>query len=49
MFEVNEYIPRGGWIKYCRRQKLKERFKAWAAGLLIMAAYAVCGYIERGC
>lgn len=48
MFKVNEYTPRGGWIKH-RRQELKERLKAWAACLLLVAAYAICGYIERGC
>lgn len=49
MFEINEYIPRGGWVKYRRRQELKERLKAGAACLVLLAAYAVCGYIERGC
>lgn len=49
MIEFNEYIPKGGWIKHRRRQELKERLKAGAACLVLLAAYAVCGYIERGC
>ena len=49
MIKINEYIPKGGWTKYRRRQELKERFKAAAVGILLVATYAVCGYIERGC
>lgn len=49
MIKINEYIPKGGWVKYRRRQELKERLKAWAVGLLLVAVCAVCGYIERGC
>lgn len=49
MIRINEYIPKGGWIKYRRRQELKERLKAVCVGLLTIAVLAVCGYIERGC
>lgn len=49
MIKINEYIPKGGWIKYRRRQELKERLKAAAVGILLVASYVVCGYIERGC
>ena len=49
MIKINEYIPKGGWTKYRRRQELKERLKAGAVGILWVAVYAVCGYIERGC
>lgn len=49
MIKINEYTPKGGWIKYRRHQELKERLKAVAAGLLLVIVCAVCGYIERGC
>lgn len=48
MFEVNEYIPKGGWVKYRRRQELKERLKAGAFALLLLGGYALCGYLEHG-
>lgn len=48
MIEFNEYIPRGGWVKHRRRQRILDSLKAWAAGAVLVAAYAVCGYIERG-
>lgn len=47
MIKINEYIPKGGWIKYRRRQELKERLKAAAVGILCVVIYAVCCYIER--
>lgn len=49
MIKINEYIPKGGWVKYRRRQELKERLKAVGAGLLMIAVLVVCGYVERGC
>lgn len=48
MFEINEYIPKGGWVKYRRRQELKERLKAGAFALLLLGGYALCGYLEHG-
>lgn len=47
MIKINEYIPKGGWTKYRRRQELKERLKAAAVGILSVVIYAVCCYIER--
>jgi hypothetical protein len=49
MVKFNEYIPKGGWVKYRRRQELKERLKAGAFALLLLGGYALCGYLERGC
>ena len=48
MVKFNEYIPKGGWVKYRRRQELKERLKAGAFALLLLGGYALCGYLERG-
>ena len=52
MIKFNEYKPRGGWIKYRRRQEIKERVKtAFLFFSLILAYCLACGivgYIERG-
>lgn len=48
MVKFNEYIPKGGWAKYRRRQELKERLKAGAFVLLLLGGYALCGYLEHG-
>ena len=48
MFEVNEYIPKGGWVKYRKRKERKEKIYAWLAAIFLVACFAVVGYIERG-
>lgn len=45
---VDEYTPKGGWLKYRRNQKVKETLKAWGAALFLLAAYVISGNIERG-
>ena len=44
----NEYMPKGGWIRYRRRHEIMERVKAGCWGLAIVLAYCVVGYIETG-
>lgn len=52
MIKFNEYTPEGGWIKYRKRQEIKERVKAVLLSLALLLAYGlVCGivgYIESG-
>lgn len=52
MIKFNEYVPRGGWIKYRKRQKIKERAKvAFLVFGLLLAYCLACGiveYIESG-
>lgn len=46
--EFNEWMPRGGWVKYRKRQELKEKILTGFAALVLLFSYCVCGYIERG-
>ena len=50
MTEINEYIPRGGWMRYNRMRRLKEKAKGVALGTLsllaILAAYGIVGAME---
>ena len=50
MTEINEYIPRGGWMRYNRMRRLKEKAKGAALGILsllvILAAYGIVGAME---
>ena len=52
MIKFNEYKPCGGWIKYRKRQEIKERVKTALLSLALLLAYGLaCGiveYIERG-
>ena len=48
MIKFNEYTPRGGWVKYRKRQEIKERAKAALLVLVLLLAYGIVGYIERG-
>lgn len=48
MIKFNEYTPRGGWIKYRKRQEIKERVKAVSIVLLLLVAYGIVGYLETG-
>ena len=50
---TNEYIPNGcrSWHEYYKKTEASEKFWgtlwAWFGLFLILAAYAVVGYIER--
>lgn len=50
MTEINEYIPKGGWMRYNRMRRLKEKAKGVALGTLsllaILAAYGIVGAME---
>ena len=46
--EFNEWMPKGGWVKYRKRQALKEKIEIVSAVLVLLFFYCVCGYIERG-
>lgn len=46
--ECNEYMPRGGWIKYRRRQAMIERIKIAGMMAALVAAYCLVGFIEVG-
>lgn len=46
--KVNEYIPKGGWMKYRRRQEMKERIRVAAIAVALLVAYCVVGYIDGG-
>lgn len=48
MLEFNEYVPRGGWIKWRKRRQRLEILKAWALALALLAAFVIAGNIERG-
>lgn len=45
---VDEYVPKGGWLKRYRWKKFTETLKAWGAALFLLAAFAFVGYVERG-
>lgn len=45
---VDEYIPKGGWLKHYRRKQFKETLKAWGGALFLLAVYALVGTIEGG-
>lgn len=48
---INEYIPKGGWIKENKRRALKRKIVNYAlsvAGcLVLLSAFAFVGYIEN--
>lgn len=46
--EFNEYTPCGGWVKYRKRQEIKERAKAALLAFVLLLGYGIVGYIERG-
>lgn len=50
MTEINEYIPKGGWMRYNRMRRLKEKAKGVALGTLsllaILVAYGIVGAME---
>lgn len=48
MIKFNEYTPCGGWVKYRKRQKIKERSKAALLAFVLLLAYGIVGYIEKG-
>lgn len=48
MIEFKEYKPQEGWIKYRKRQEIKERAKAVLFAFVLLLAYGIVGYIERG-
>lgn len=45
MIKLNEYIPRGGWIKYRKRQEIKEWVKSVGIFLLLLIAYGIVDYL----
>lgn len=50
--DINEYIPKGGWIKENKRRALKRRLCRFVcvalACALLVASYAFVGFVERG-
>lgn len=46
--EFNEDMPKGGWLKYRRRQEMIERIKVAGMMVALVAAYCFAGYIEMG-
>ncbi len=46
--EFNEYMPKGGWLKYRRRQAMIERIKIAGMAAVLIAAYCFVGYIDVG-
>lgn len=50
MTEINEYIPKGGWKRFNRMRRLREKAKGAALGTLfllgILAAYGIVGAME---
>lgn len=46
--EFNEYMPKGGWLKYRRRQAMLERLKIAGVMVALVAAYCFAGYLEKG-
>jgi hypothetical protein len=46
--EFNEYMPKGGWLKYRRRQAIIERLKISGMTVALFASYCLVGYIEMG-
>lgn len=48
MIKFNEYTPRGGWIKYRKRQEIKERAKSALLVFVLLLAYGIVGYVEKG-
>ena len=45
---VNEYKPNGGWMNYYRKKKVVEHVKVVLTVAVLLAFYAVVGYIDRG-
>ena len=48
MFEVNEWKPKVGWVKYRRRQEIKSKICAYLGLAMLLLGYCLVGYIERG-
>ena len=48
MIKFNEYKPCGGWIKYRKRQEIKERVKSVIIVLLLLISYGIVSYLENG-
>lgn len=45
---INEYRPNGGWMNYYRKKKIVEHIKVALTVAVLLAFYAVAGYIDRG-
>lgn len=43
---MGEWIPKGGMIRYRRREELKSKAYAVTVFLMILAGYALCGWLE---
>ena len=48
MIKFREYKPRGGWMKYRKRQEIKERVKSVIIVLLLLISYGIFSYLENG-
>lgn len=48
MIKFREYKPRGGWMKYRKRQEIKERVKSVIIVLLLLISYGIVSYLENG-
>lgn len=48
MIKFREYKPRGGWMKYRKRQEIKERVKSVTIVLLLLISYGIVSYLENG-
>lgn len=46
MVYFNEFIPRGGWLRYNKVRKWKRRAGALALVLVLVLAFGVVGQIE---
>ena len=48
--QFDEYIPKGGWMRYNRMRRIREKVKEAVLGtlflLVILAAYGVVGAME---
>lgn len=45
---INEYGPKGGWMNYYRRKKIVERIKVAISVAVLLASYAIAGYMDGG-
>ena len=48
MIKFREYKPRGGWMKYRKRQEIKERVKSVGIFLLLLISYGIVSWLENG-
>lgn len=48
MIKFREYKPRGGWMKYRKRQEIKERVKSVSIVLLLLISYGIVSWLENG-